>query len=57
MVLWFLFIFSENLDFKTFKRIEIPYVVGGHCEGSLRSSKLQILRLNANAQMLLISVM
>ena len=48
----FFFNFSEKLDFKKFKRMEIPNLVVGHCEGTLRSCKLQVLQSNLTAEML-----
>ena len=41
--------FSEKLYLEKFKRIEIPNFLVGYCEGTLRSSKLQIMRANATA--------
>ena len=48
------FYFSENLDFKKF---DIPNLVVGYCEGTLRSSKLQTMRLHGVARILLVSEM
>ena len=41
--------FSEKLDLEKFKRIEFPNFLIGYCEGTLRSSKSQIMRANATA--------
>ena len=41
--------FSEKFDFEKFKRIEFPNFLVDYCEGTLRSSKLQIMRANATA--------
>ena len=49
------FLFLEKLRFYELKRFEIPILVIAYCEGALMSSKLQILRPYATAQMLLVS--
>ena len=44
---------SENIDFKNFKRFEIPNFIVGYREASLGSFKIQILWPIATAKMLL----
>ena len=48
------FYFSENFYFEKFKRFAFAILVVGFCADTLRSSKMQILRPIAIAQMLLL---
>ena len=45
---------SENLEFKKFKRFEIRNLLVWLCECTSKSFKIQILRPNATAKMLLV---
>ena len=51
------FNFSANLEFKNFKRIDIPNLVVKFFEGTFRSSNFQIVRPCATVQMLLVTEM
>ena len=49
------FLNFQQSDILKIQRLEILNLVVRYYDGNLRNSKLEILRLNANAQMLLVS--
>ena len=52
---YYFFLNFQQSDILKIQRLEILNLVVGYYDGNLRNSKLEILRSNATAQMLLVS--